>query len=139
MANLLWATYPWLAFIWVSGDLSPPGKRSDFHSLSQSVSGNSLRAEKCRALADKFPFRLRSLLLKQKRADSHTVCEPLPTTLTTLNAKGIKGWALLRLVCNFQNTWLLVKVEWGTDLASEANAQPLTFSFHELKMAESTC
>lgn len=59
---------------------SPPSKRTDFHFLCQSLSGNNLRPEKYRALADKFLFRLRSLLLH--RAHSHIIGEPLPPTLT---------------------------------------------------------
>ena len=60
--------------------LSPPSKRTDFHFLCQPLSGNNLRPEKYRARADKFLFRLRSLLLH--RAHSHVICEPPPPTLT---------------------------------------------------------
>lgn len=59
-ANLLWATYLWAASIWVFSDLSQPSKITGLPFFCQPFSGNSLRTEKHRALADKFLFHLMS-------------------------------------------------------------------------------
>ena len=136
-SSVSWRTTVWLRSASSGPPMSVPSSSGFLVILSPPVreltsaswvplSGNSLRAEKFRALADRF------LSFKKSSSSQNTTLIPYVNQSpqhSDSDPRGSEGEYYWGLCVLFKTQGFLVKVEWGMGLASEANVWLLSLSF----------